>query len=237
MKKIKIPVLEISNLFAADRRCSIEHFNIHIPYGDSLAVLCDKDEETELLFEVLSGKIKPKKGKVFFKGNDVTGERNSFGVVFREPKLSKIKTVTEYAAVPIVKRGLSGKMSDVLVRKELCAMNLEDYADRKISSLPQNIAIRTELFAAYMCSHELIAIDEPFASLDSEERDAEIQRLIQLKKNIGISLLVFTDNVDIAVQLADVVAVVGEKFEFTGMIGVDSNKIDRTIKKIEELMQ
>lgn len=237
MKKIKIPVLEISNLFVADKRCRIEHFNLNIPYGDSLAVMCGKDEEKELLLEVLSGKRKPEKGKVFFKGNNVTGERNSFGVVFREPKPPKTKTVTEYATVPIVKRGLSGKMSDVLVRKELPAMDLGDYADQRISSLPQNIAIRTELFAAYMCSHELIAIDEPFVLLDSDERDAEIQRLVQLRKNTGISFLVFTDDVDVAVQLADVVAVVGDEFEFTGMIGVDSKKLDRTIKKIEELTQ
>lgn len=237
MKKIKIPILEISNLFVSDKKCCIEHFNLSIPHGDSFAVLCGREDEKKLFLEVLSGKHKPEKGKVFFGGDDVTGIKNRFGVVFGESKIPKFKTVAEYVAVPVIKNGLPGKTTDVLVRKELPVMGLSDYADKIISSLPQNIIMRTELFAAYMCSHKLIVIDEPFSSLETEEREAEIQRLVFLRKNMGVSLLVVTDNVDIAVQLSDVVAVVGKGLELKGMVGVDNRKLEKTINKIEELSQ
>ncbi len=235
MKKLSVPILEVSNLIKKTKKADIERLTLNIPKGDTVAVLYKNEENISLLTEILSGKTKPEKGKIFFKGDDVTGVKNSFGVVYDMPVLSKNRTVSECASAPIVKRGLARSMACVLVSKEAKVFGLEEYIDSKIGSLPNAIAARAEVFAAYMCSHELIAINEPFCTVGEEERKAEIKLLLNLKNSSKLSLLVFTKDIETALQFGDYVMAVNEKTESAGIIACDKGKKEKTMQKVKEL--
>ena len=234
MKKIRIPILEVSNITKKTKKASLERVNFSVTAGDSLAVLCKNNEACDLMLDILSGLVKPEKGKVFFKGDDVTKEKNSFGIVPRKSGVSPRKTINEIAAAPIVKRGLSRAMTSVLVEKEMPAMELEEYSKKPFSSLPENIRARGELFAAYMCSHELIAVCEPFGELSDEERREETKRLLKLKNTSKLSLLVFTDDLDTAIAFGDTVMVVDDSLGSKGIIAVANSK-DKARQRLEEL--
>lgn len=236
MRKIETPVLEISNLCKSEKDKVIEGLNIIIPKGDSFAVVYENEKTAELLTDILGGKVKTQKGKIYFKGDDVTGEKNNFGVVGKKSNLVKMKNVADNAAVPIVKRGLARSMANVLVKKELKVFALDEYADKSVANLPKKEAARAELFAAYMCSHELMVIDEPFFDLNDEERAEELARLCNIQKSANISFLILTKNIDIAVKLSDTVMVVNDKFQSVGMVGVDKRRLDKTVEKIDELV-
>lgn len=236
MKKIAAPILEISNLCSKkEKNKSIDRLNLIIPKGESMAVLYKNETNIELLCDILNGSKKAEKGKVFFKSTNVTGAKNSFGVVEKKPDIPKTRTLSEFAAAPVVKRGLSKKMASVLIQKELAAFDLTDYGDKTVSLLPTNIARRAELFRAYMCSHELIAIDEPFSDLSDDERETELKLLENIKNNSELSLLLFTQDIDLAVRFASSVMVVDNNTQSVGIIAVDKRKIDRTVLKIKEL--
>lgn len=235
MKKLSIPILELSNINKKTRKALIERLSLTVPKGDTLSVLYKNENNISLLTELLSGKTKPEKGKIFFKSDDVTGEKNAFGVVFDSPVLSKNRTISECASSPIVKRGLARSMAVVLVQKEAKAFGLEEYIDNTIGSLPKNIAARAEVFTAYMCSHDLIAINEPFSTLNEDERKTETELLINLKNSTKLSLLIFTKNIDTALQFGDYIMVVNDKTESTGIIACDKGKKDKTLQKVKEL--
>jgi len=235
MKKLSVPILEVSNLIKNTKKANIERLTLNVPKGDTVAVLHKNENNISLLTEILSGKTKPEKGKIFFKGDDVTGVKNAFGIVYDSPVLSKNRTVSECASAPIVKRGLARSMAVVLVQKEAKAFGLEEYINEKIGSLPHNIAARAELFTAYMCSHELIAINEPFSTLDEEERKAETKRLLDLKNSSKLSLLVFTKNIETALLFGDYIMVVNEKTESSGIIASEKGKKEKTQQKVKEL--
>ena len=183
MKKLSIPILELSNINKKTRKALIERLN---------------------------------------QSDDVTGEKNAFGVVFDSPVLSKNRTISECASSPIVKRGLARSMAVVLVQKEAKAFGLEEYIDNTIGSLPKNIAARAEVFTAYMCSHDLIAINEPFSTLNEDERKTETELLINLKNSTKLSLLIFTKDIDTALQFGDYIMVVNDKTESTGIIACEN---------------
>ena len=224
MKKVQIPILEVSNITKKTKKAQLEGVSITVPSGDSLAILCKNDDICDVMFDVLSGAIKPEKGKVFFKGDNVTGTKNNFGTVARKISVSKRKTVIDAACAPIIKRGLARSMTTVLVKKELPSMGLEEYGDKPFSALPDNIAARGEVFAAYMCSHELIVINEPFADLSGEDRKAEIARLCELKNSGKLSLLVCTNDIDTAIELGDTIMAADDGLKSNGMIAVCNNK-------------
>ena len=234
MKKVRIPILEVSNIVKKTKKASLDGVSFSVPSGDSLSILCKNGDVCDLMFDILAGSVKPDKGKVFFKGDDVTKEKNAFGTVARVSAVPKRKTISEIAAAPIVKRGLSRTMTAVLVKKELPSMELQQYGEQPFSSLPENIRARGEVFAAYMCSHELIVLNEPFAALSENERRSELERLLDLKKKIGLSLLVFTNDIDIAAACGDVVTVTDDSLKSKGMIAVTNNKA-KVRERLEEL--
>ena len=109
-------------------------------------------------------------------------------------------------------------MASVLVQKELGTFNLSEYGDKTAFLLPKNLSRRAELFNAYMCSHELIAIDEPFSELDSDLREEELNLLEKVKNNSGLSLLLFTQDIDLAVRFANSVMVADSNTQSAGII-------------------
>lgn len=237
MKKIGSPLIEISGLYRAYKKVIIDSFNISIGRGDRIAVLHKNPLASSLLCEILSGKETPDKGKVFFKGDNVTGHQNNFGVVGKKSSLSKFKSVLYNGSTPLVKRGLSRCVSDVAVQKELSVFGLQDFSSEKLASLPKNLLFRAELFSAYMCSHELVVIDEPFSELNKEEKAKELENLKNISQEKGIALLLFTEDIDTALSLSQTVMVVNSSMASVGMIAVDNGQIEKTIMRIKELIE
>ncbi len=237
MKKISSPVLEISNLYKTEKHKVIEKFNLILQSGESMALLYKNDENIELLCDILKGQKRVDKGKIFFKSADVTDSKNIFGVIEKKPEIPKTRSVIDIGCSPIVKRGLSKSMASVLVKKELGAFLLNEQGDKTAYLLPKNLKLRTEVFGAYMCSHELMAIDEPYLDLSPDQRETELELLEKVKRSVGLSLLVFTKDIDTAVRLADSVMIINDKTQSVGIISVDEKKIQKTKDKINELYQ
>lgn len=235
MKKIAKPIIEISNIKHSSRKAAIEGMSLSVPNGDSFAVVCQKPDSVALILDIIAGKITPKSGKIFFKGDDVTGDKNNFGVVSSQARLPR-KTVAELAAAPIVKRGLSRSLTSVLVDKELKSFGLSGIAEQTVSKLPEKTAAQAVLFAAYMCSHELMVIDEPFSTLAKNERDEEIKRLARLRREKKVSLLVFTKDVEIAAALADSVMVADDNMRSRGIIAVEERTREKSIDRLNDLL-
>ena len=235
MKKIAPPILEISSVCKKEKNKILDRLSLIVTSGESVAVLYKNENNIELLCDILKGRKTPDKGKIFFKSKNNTGVKNSFGVVERKPEIPKIRSVADFAAHSIVKRGLPSRMAAVLVQKEAEAFGLTEFCDKTAYSLPKNLALRAEVFAAYMCSHELMVIDEPFGTLDQKEKEQELQIFEQIKNSSGLSLLLFTQDINIAIRFCDSVAVVDSKTECMGIISVDRKKPEKTLLKIKEI--
>ena len=236
MKKLSKPILELSNICRTDKSGTVERLNLSISSGDCFAVVYDSDKNISLLTEILSGRVPLKKGKIFFKGDDVTGSKNVFGIVTSSPSMPKLKTVAAYAATPVVKRGLSRSMADVLIRKEMKPFGLTELADEKCLSLSQSNAVKAAIFTAYMCSHELMVIHDPFSKLPDEQRKEALEWFNDMRTQTQISLLLFTKDIDLAVETADYVMAVDKNTASNGIIAVDKKKKERAKEQIEPLI-
>ena len=146
MKKIAQPILELSNISRSDKKSEIDRLSLSITYGDSFTVLHSCPDNVSLLTEILLGRVFPKKGKVFFKGDDITGRKNNFGVIKKNPQLPKRKTTAEFAAAPLLKRGLSRMIADTLIKKEMTQFGIDEIADSQITKLPLDSALQAIFF-------------------------------------------------------------------------------------------
>lgn len=234
MKKIEKPIIELSNICHSTKKAIVDRLYISVTKGDCFAVVYKDENNIDLLLDILAGNITPKSGKIFFKGDDITGTKNNFGIVPRIPSVPKRKTTAEFADAPIVRRGLSRAMTDILVRKELAAVGLSDIADIPFGKMSIEEQAKAFVFAAYMCSHELIVIDEPFSQLDSAKRTVHMEWLMNLCKTNGTSLLIFTKEAELAAEYADLVMIADKNTASNGIIAVDKRKKERALEQINE---
>ena len=237
VKKIEKPILELSSISRSDKKSNIDGLTLSVPGGSSFGVLYKNDDNISLLLEILSGRVPPKKGKVFFKGDDVTGVKNVFGVVPKESGKQKRKTVCEAAGAPVVKRGLSRELAGVLVKKELAAMGLSQLGEKQFSQLSESERATAYIFCAYMCSHEFMVIDEPFSALEGDERGEALEWLNKLRKSSKLCLLTFTKDIDTAVRLSDYVMVADKNTASAGIISVENGKEKRAAEQLSELYE
>lgn len=236
MKKVEMPLIEASNISKKDKKTEVKGFSANVSRGDSIVVLHKNPDGAALVTELLSGRSVPEKGKIYFKGDFINGERNIFGVVAKKQKNKRSKTLADNAASVLVRRGLSHQMSEIIVRKEIDAFGLGEYADSQISALSDATAARAEIYSAYMCSHEVVVIDEPFSELDGDERKEAVVWLNGIMKKTGLSVLAFTESVEIAVCLASSIAVVNSDFSSVGIIGTQGAVNDKIRQRVEELL-
>ena len=221
MKKIAKPIIELSDIYRSSKKACIEGLNISVPDGDSYAVVHSNQDNISLLLDIIGGKVPPKKGKIFFKGDDITSTKNNFGVIRSDSPLPK-KTVADFAGISIVKRGLSRSMTEVLVKKEIKDFGIEDLSESIIAKLPPEDAQKALIFAAYMCSHDFMVIDEPFGNLDKSDRREALKWLNKFRKSKKVSLLIFTQNPELASISADYVMTVDSKTSSSGITAYTS---------------
>ncbi len=185
MRKVGLPLLEVSNIKKKTKKAEVSGFSLSVFENEFIEKQCGTEQQTSLVLDMLGGTVTPDKGKVFFSGRDVTGTRNAFGIVAAEDSVKKSKTVTEYCAQPLTKRGLPHGTALLLVNKEIDVFELADVRDKQLGELTEETFFRARLYRAYMWSHKLMVV-----SGYSEEY---MERLRKKAAKIGMAVAVISE--------------------------------------------
>ncbi len=167
--------------------------------------------KSTLLWHIV-GLYQPTAGRVLVMGRDI--HRISFlekldvlwklGVSFQNGALLSDMTVGENVALPLREfTDLDEKTIRIIVRMKLEVVNLGGYEDYYPSQLSGGMVKRAALARAIVRDPLLLLFDEPSAGLDPILA-AELDELIlQLRKAMGITMIVVTHDLDSAFTIAD----------------------------------
>ncbi len=167
--------------------------------------------KSTLLWHIV-GLYEPTAGRVLVMGKDI--HRISFleklellwkiGVSFQNGALFSDMTVGENVALPLREfTDLDEKTIQIIVRMKLEVVNLGGYEDYYPSQLSGGMVKRAALARAIVRDPALLLFDEPSAGLDPILA-AELDELIlQLRKAMGMTMIVVTHDLDSAFTIAD----------------------------------
>ncbi len=130
--------------------------------------------------------------------------------VFQEDRLMEWKNVKDN--IGFVLKGRMGKDEiDIVVDKYLDLVNLEDYKYYYPRSLSGGMRQRVSILRSFAYPSDLLILDEPFKSLDINNRQILIEFLKEVKvKETRTSILV-THDVEEAIDLADRIVILSDK--------------------------
>ena len=151
------------------------------------------------LLRVLAGVQQPTQGSVRIGSSDGGGP----GVVFQESALLPWRTLLDNVALGLRAKGMSKRERHSVARELVELVGLSEFAERYPHELSGGMKQRVNLARALAIDPEVLLMDEPFASLDSQTRELMQEELLRIWDKTNKTVLFITHQIDEAVFLSD----------------------------------
>lgn len=187
----------------------IEDINIELNDGELVCLLGVSGSGKSTLFNVISGLLAPDSGHVFFKGEDITGSSGMFSYMLQKDLLLPYKTIIDNVILPLTLKGISKKEAKKRVLPYFEEFGISGCERRYPNQLSGGMRQRAALLRTYMFSDEVALLDEPFSALDTITKGNMHTWYINIMKQIRLSTLFITHDIDEAILLSDRIYILG----------------------------
>ena len=185
----------------------LEDFNLIVPEKQVLAIVGPSGGGKTTLLRMLAGLETIDSGQVIYNGEilDVAEleKRNLLGFVFQDfqlfPHLSVLENLT---LSPIHTMNISKEEAEEKAQDLLARLGLSEHAKAYPYSLSGGQKQRVALARAMMINPEIIGYDEPTSALDPALR-LEVEKLILQNREMGMTQIVVTHDLQFAENIAD----------------------------------
>ena len=185
----------------------LSNFNVTIREKEILAIVGPSGGGKTTLLRMLAGLETIDSGEIYYNGNlvplDELEKRPLLGFVFQDfqlfPHLSVLDNLT---LSPVKMMGMSKDEAEEKARELLLRLGLAEHADVYPYSLSGGQKQRVALARAMMIDPEIIGYDEPTSALDPALR-LEVEKLILQNRELGMTQIVVTHDLQFAENIAD----------------------------------
>jgi len=216
------PVVEITNLWTRFGRTVVhQDLNLNIERGEILSIVGGSGTGKTVLLRQMLGLERPARGCVRVFGEDISLAdsqrlqklRNHWGMLFQEGALYSALTVFENIAQPM--RELRTLPASLIRDAVLLKMNMvglgPEHANKMPSDLSGGMVKRAALARALALEPKLLFLDEPTAGLDPDLSDSFVELINSLHRELGLTVVMVTHDLDTLFALSTRIAVLAEK--------------------------
>lgn len=167
-------MLEFKNVYKSFENPVIEDLSFSLNKGESLAILGESGIGKTTIFNLILGFIKPDKGKVINKFNEIS-------TVFQENRL--IEEISALNNLKLVTDKSDDELKDLL--RDLKIENSKEL----VKNLSGGMKRRVSIARALAFGGDLFLLDEPIQGLDIETRNLVIGKILEMTKGKSIVLI------------------------------------------------
>jgi ABC-type branched-subunit amino acid transport system ATPase component len=209
---------------------ALDDVSLSVPEGSTVGLVGPNGAGKTTLFGVLSGLLRPRAGRVYMSGTDVTRRspqsraRRGLARTFQRMELFTELTVREHLVVArrVKDRrerllGMARDMSgfgerpgdgeDEMVDSILELLGLTELANRPALTIPLGTGRLLEVGRALAGEPSVMLLDEPSSGLDIHETEQLGEALRRVRSDRGTAFVLVEHNVDFVLGLADRVTV------------------------------
>ncbi len=211
IKKGRVSIEQLSVIFSSRGRevQAVQDVNIDIEPGQFICLLGPSGCGKSTLLNCIAGFVKPSLGSVSVDGELIVEPGPDRGMVFQQHALYPWKTVLQNISFgpEVTGRGHSSPKSTAMTFLKM--VGLTQFADYYPHELSGGMQQRVGIARALANYPRLLLMDEPFGALDSQTRLMMQENLLKLWRELGITVVFVTHDVDEAVFLSDRILVMG----------------------------
>lgn len=155
------------------------------------------------LIRILAGLESETSGEVLLDNRPVKGPGPDRGMVFQGYTLFPWLTVKKNVMFGLRNQGISPANAESEAMQWIDLVGLERFADSYPDQLSGGMKQRVAIARALAAKPRILLMDEPFGALDAQTRSKMQSYLMEIWKNIDVTILFITHDLDEAIYLAD----------------------------------
>ena len=217
------PILELQGIYKDFEGLEVLFgINLGIQQGERHAIIGPNGAGKSTIFNIITGKYLPSRGKVFFKGLDITGtspyklNRHGLARSFQITNIFRTMTVFQNVRNAILSKNKIrynlfsrlDRMKDIhdQTEKVLGQIGLLDRKDVLAGLLSYGQQRALEIGLTIATEPELILLDEPTAGMSSEETREAVKLIGRVTQ--GKTLIIVEHDMEVVFSLADRITVI-----------------------------
>jgi NitT/TauT family transport system ATP-binding protein len=212
---------------------AIDRVSFLVEKGEFVCIVGPSGAGKTTLLRCISGLAAPSAGSIAFEGEPLDTVPEQLGLVFQDYSRSLYPWFTngKNVGLPLAARGVpkaerARRVSDVLTSVGLGHVE-KKYPWELSGGMQQRVAIARAL--SY--GPELLLMDEPFASVDAQTRFDLEDLILQVRRELGITVVLVTHDIDEAIYLGDRIVVLSKnpsvvKEVVTVPLGADRSQVE-----------
>jgi putative spermidine/putrescine transport system ATP-binding protein len=184
--------------------------DLEIGEGEFVTLLGPSGCGKTTTLRIVAGFVRPSEGRIFLSGQDVTDlppQKRNVGMVFQDYALFPHLTVAQNIGFGLAARGAKPAAIAERVEALLDLVQLGPLAHRRPAQLSGGQQQRVALARAIAHPPSVLLMDEPFAALDRQLREALQLELRRIQRTLGVTTLFVTHDHGEALSLSDRVAI------------------------------
>ncbi len=210
--------IEAVNLSYAypDGTNALENINFSVEKGENIAILGPNGAGKSTLLHHFNGLLTPTSGKIYVLGNEVNKQnlteiRQNVGLVFQDPDDQLFaRTVSQDVAFGPTNLKLPKTEVEERVKWALDVTELKGLENKAPQNLSTGQKKRAAIAGVLAMKPEIMVLDEPMANLDPRTATKILRLLLQLNKELGITLIIATHDVDLVPLFATRICVLNK---------------------------
>ena len=212
----KTKVVEVKNIGMTyhtleDETEALKDLGFDIYRGEIVVLVGPSGCGKSTLLSIITGLIKPSKGKVLINGKEIKKDSKDIGYMFQKDHLFDWRTIMDNALIGLE---IQGKISDEkkkFVERLLDTYGLGDFKNHYPNQLSGGMRQRAALIRTLAIEPDLLLLDEPFSALDYQTRLAIADEIGTILKKEKKTALMVTHDIAEAISMADRIIVLSNR--------------------------
>ncbi len=185
----------------------LKEINLDLKAGETVAIVGASGIGKSTLLHILGTLDRPDSGTLWFKGEDLFRfddvalarfRNRSVGFVFQFHHLLPEFSAIENAMMPILIGGRSRQTALEAAEGILVRVGLKDRLHNRVGTLSGGEHQRVALARALVLKPDVLLADEPTGNLDKRTSAQAHELLLELNREMGMTLVVVTHNMELA---------------------------------------
>ncbi|MBB5915936.1 D-methionine transport system ATP-binding protein [Nocardia transvalensis] len=200
------------------RHTALDDIDLRIELGEIFGVIGYSGAGKSTLVRLINGLEKPTSGTVLVSGTPITGVpearvrglRRDIGMIFQQFNLFRSRTAAGNVEYPLKVAGWPRAKRKARVTELLEFVGLADKARSYPDQLSGGQKQRVGIARALATSPSLLLADEATSALDPQTTGEVLRLLRKINRELGVTIVVITHEMDVIRAVADRVAVLAE---------------------------